>query len=330
MSVYPVMRFIGLGTCCECPDSWWCPVTGWTELGSSQARHLAGQGHPSSGVLMAPPRRFLPVPSPPPSSELKIAVWSLFLIFKERVDKCFIYSGFLHTWWSFGSSKPTSFVTTWETVMSGLFFFPPSPALVTNSLCFSNSISSMDFPVFYTSSLSTPTPKCAVSAWSDPGTPHPSILCALTDVPTCGCTHTQGGKMESSYTYYLIDLILTWVISLGHTGYYVILVTLWCWDVNAPEYCVSRKDEPSAAAPRQLLVPWPYPSRRCSLSMQGFHVSVTVSTPQFSPADPQLWHVTSEYTVVSLSSWLSQCPLCESKWKGIAQFGGGCLIFHWG
>ena len=228
MSIYPVMRFIGLGTCCECPDSWWCPVTGWTELGSSRARHLAGQGDPSSGVLVAPPRHFSPVLSPPPSSELKIAVWSLFLIFKERVDKCFIYSGFLHTWWSFGSSKPTSFVTTWETVTSGLFFFPPSPALVTNSLCFSNSVSSMDFPLFYTSSLSTPTPKCAVSAWSDPGTPHPSILCALTDVPVGACTHTQGENGE--LVYILLNRLDT---HLGHfpgtywllrnTGYIVMM-----------------------------------------------------------------------------------------------------------
>ena len=176
---------------------------------------------------------------------------------------------------------------------------------------------------------------------------HPSVPCqpgATLGLPTPPSSvlsqmylwvhaHTHRGKTESSYTYYLIDLILTWVISLGHTGYYVILVTLWCWDVNAPEYCVSRKDEPSAAAPRQLLVPWPYPSWRCSLSMQGFHVSVTISTPQFSPADPQLWHATSEYTVVSLSSWLSQSPLWEevkrdsTVWEGLLHIP---LISHWG
>lgn len=151
---------------------------------------------------------------------------------------------------------------------------------------------------------------------------HTHNTCAHTHVCTHTCARTHREKTESSYTYYLINLILTGVISLGHTGYYIILVTLRCWDVNAPESRVSRKDEPSAASPRQLLVPQPHPSWCCSLSMQGFHVSVMISTPQFSPVDPQLWHVTSEYLVVSLSSWLSQSPLCERKWKGTAQFGG--------
>lgn len=146
-------------------------------------------------------------------------------------------------------------------------------------------------PLLYLLPVHPNTQVCPVSLeqpWDSP-----PLLPLCSHRCTCGYTHitrarTHTEKMESSYTYYLIDLILTWVISLGHTGYYIILVTLRCWDVNAPESRVSRKDEPSAASPWQLLVPRPHPSWCCSLSVQGFHVSVTISTPQFSPADPQL------------------------------------------
>ena len=80
--------------------------------------------------------------------------------------------------------------------------------------------------------------------------------------------------------------------------------------------------------------PRPLPLGRClscgrthpgfAVSMQGFLFLVTVGMPQFPPVDPQLWHVTSEYTAVSLSSWLGQGPLCENE-RDSTVWGGCCI-----
>ena len=163
----------------------------------------AGQGDPSSGLHAAlPPRDASRLcPPPPPSRELKIAVWFLCLIVKDWVvifPKCFICSqafcipGDLPAW----VSQPPLWLPEKKSRL--VFLFQPSPALVTSSLGFSDSVSSVGFPLSYLLPA-TPAPRCVVLAWSNPGTPHPpsSVLSQMfLWVHTHTRMHTHREKAE--------------------------------------------------------------------------------------------------------------------------------------
>ena len=131
VSIYPVMPFTGLSTCCECRDRRWCPVTGWTEPWSSPApwSGTCRAGWPLQWAPRGPAttRRVSPVPSPSPQQGAQDSSL-VFVSYCQRLGSniswmLYLLSGFLHTWWSSGLSKPTSFMSTWERVTSG-FSFP--------------------------------------------------------------------------------------------------------------------------------------------------------------------------------------------------------------
>lgn len=111
------------------------------------------------------------------------------------------------------------------------------------------------FPSIIPSPCIPNTQVCPVSLeqpWDSP-TPSSSVLSQMyLWYAHNTCTHTQ--KMES-LVYILLNRLDTHLGHfLGHTGYYIILVTLRCWDVNAPESRVS-KDEPYGCLPLAAACP---------------------------------------------------------------------------
>lgn len=117
------------------------------------------------------------------------------------------------------------------------FFSHPRQPLSPVALAFPIPSPPWVFPLSYLLPA-TPAPRCVVSAWSHPGTPHPPSS-ALTDVPvgtrTHACTHT--GRKRSSYACYLVDLILTCshfsgTYRLLHNPRYI--VTLGCERTRVP------------------------------------------------------------------------------------------------